>query len=463
MTPNEKLVVFAAVSVAVYLVAVVALARLTRPKLPTAAPPTPDLGTEPPAVVNLLVNAGRPTDDAARATLLDLAARRILEVYQPVDDPLRPSIRVRQASPVGLRPYERRVFDRLRDATPDNHFVPLATVANAYAREGWLWWGSFRREVRRDARTSGFTDSWFSWGTAVLLLAAAFVAMAVASLVFIPMDHGSGSSLATLPFTAVCSVVLLALVLYLFHVHDFDGYTPLGRATTAHWLGVTAWLRAHEDYGATPAAGVAVWDRYLSYGVALGANPVAAAAVDLRTGRTERAWSRHGGRLRPVTVVHPWQFANFGTPASTTLAWAVVAVPIWVAIGGVCWAFVPPYTNLVLDAFVAWRLLRNLYLGGRAVADRAAPVTVTGTLLSIRPNNPDAPPEDDIPEVISALRKLRRVSPRRLMRVVVDDGRSDHLRPWLVQARNAVGVQPGQAVALVGERFGRYARSVVAA
>ena len=67
-----------------YLV-VLAMHLVTRPRELRPGPPTPDLGGEPPAVVNLLVTRCELTAEAADATLLDLAARRILEVFQPGD------------------------------------------------------------------------------------------------------------------------------------------------------------------------------------------------------------------------------------------------------------------------------------------------------------------------------------------------------------------------------------------
>lgn len=52
--------------------------------------------------------------------------------------------------------------------------------------------------------------------------------------------------------------------------------TPAGRAAAARWLGVRAYLGQNEVFPTLPPASVAIWDRYLGYGAALG---VAAAAV----------------------------------------------------------------------------------------------------------------------------------------------------------------------------------------
>src|SRR5215469_13465468 len=69
-----------------YLV-VLAMHLVTRPRDLRPGPPTPDLGGEPPAVVNLLVTRCDLTAEAADATLLERGARRIGEVFQSGDDP----------------------------------------------------------------------------------------------------------------------------------------------------------------------------------------------------------------------------------------------------------------------------------------------------------------------------------------------------------------------------------------
>ena len=77
-----------------------------------------------PAVVNLLLNGGQVTSDAARATVLDLAARRILELEQPGNDPGQTTVWVRDQNPRGLLSFEQRVLDRVKAAA---------------ARAGWRW------------------------------------------------------------------------------------------------------------------------------------------------------------------------------------------------------------------------------------------------------------------------------------------------------------------------------------
>src|SRR5690606_24648913 len=77
----------------------------TRPRVGPAGPATPDLGQEPPAVASYLVNGWTVTVDAVESTLLDLAARRIIEFRQPDDDPRHTTIHIVKERPTALNPY----------------------------------------------------------------------------------------------------------------------------------------------------------------------------------------------------------------------------------------------------------------------------------------------------------------------------------------------------------------------
>ena len=86
---------------------------ITRSFAPSPAPATMDLGPEPPAVVNLLANRWtRPDEDAAEATLLDLAGRRYYEIRQGDNDPVHSTIHLASREPSGpaLLPFEQRLL-----------------------------------------------------------------------------------------------------------------------------------------------------------------------------------------------------------------------------------------------------------------------------------------------------------------------------------------------------------------
>jgi len=72
---SDAVLVFAAAATsAVWLAAAAVVLVRRRPTEPPVGPRTLDLGPEPPAVANFLVNDFRVTDDAVPATLIDLAA-----------------------------------------------------------------------------------------------------------------------------------------------------------------------------------------------------------------------------------------------------------------------------------------------------------------------------------------------------------------------------------------------------
>jgi hypothetical protein len=67
---------------AVWLVAAGAVHLVRRPPEPPVGPRTLDLGPEPPAVANFLVNDFGVTTEAVPATLIDLAARNAVDVEE---------------------------------------------------------------------------------------------------------------------------------------------------------------------------------------------------------------------------------------------------------------------------------------------------------------------------------------------------------------------------------------------
>lgn len=143
-------------AVSAWLAMVAVILATTRPPTVHPAPATAELGPEPPAVVNLLTNRWRVTIDAAEATLLDLAARRVLELRQADDNPARTTIHVRGGNPGQLRPYEQKVLERVRALAIDGT-VPVHALAFRNRALAWSWARSLRRMVVEEARHRGLS------------------------------------------------------------------------------------------------------------------------------------------------------------------------------------------------------------------------------------------------------------------------------------------------------------------
>jgi hypothetical protein len=152
----------------------------TRPGRPEPQPATADLGPEPPAIVSLLVNRWEITEDAAESTLLDLAARHILELRQPGNDPMQTTIHIRQPRPVGLTRYEQRVFDRV-SALAAGGVVPLPALTFRDQNQATAWAKRLSADVIAEARTNGLSQRRLGAGAVTGLVVAAAVAAAGAA------------------------------------------------------------------------------------------------------------------------------------------------------------------------------------------------------------------------------------------------------------------------------------------
>ncbi|MBL7498356.1 DUF2207 domain-containing protein [Frankia sp. CNm7] len=360
----------------------------TRPRPVTPVAPTRDFGgDEPPAVVSLLAHGWKHTDAAARSTLLDLAARRLVELRQPGGDPAQTTIHVPRPGKdddAGLTAYERRVLDRVRGLAAGG-VLPLTALTFRDPEQAKAWSRRLKAEVIADARTRGLTRRRFSSRTRSVLTAAAIVATLAVLVAMLHHGHrthpGPGPALAA---TIPTFLVLVALANLPLGERD----TPAGRAAAARWLGLRDFLRGDEAFAALPPAAVAVWDRYLPYGGALGVTHVCDEAVDLGMGDRTLVWSSFGGTWHQVRVRYPRLWGRYGKEALPLAASATGCL-----VAGVALLY---YRGRAVDGLVGelhglfWlaSLLGGLYLAGRgayrllrAAVDVSSPVTVTGEVL----------------------------------------------------------------------------------
>lgn len=436
-------------------------AAISRPRRVPSAPATPDLRDEPPAVVNLLANQLVDAPQVASATLLDLAARGIVEIHQVADDPDHTLVRLRRTGLARHRPeYEQRVVERVARVAGDR-FAPVTRLLERYAEGGYQWRHRLVRAAVLDARRRGLIRR--SDGGLALALAVAGLAAAAVLAPLLPRPDSDGFAAVALLLGLLWMVlglaggILLSAVSFAGQSAQPDRYTAKGRRVTAHWLGVAAWLRAHETLRDLPPAAVAVWDRYLAYGVALDAFPHAARVLDLeRVGQRDQLRSLHTGQPRVVRVEYDRRRRLLRpagpVAAQASLVWAAITLPFWLAAGAVVAATVTSgYPRWLLLVLVAAAAVRSGYRLVRSVVDLVRPVQLTGTVLDIgvAGQQPSADAAEAVGVAMSDLATH--------YFVVVDDGTSDLLRPWIAnRGLLRQGLEPGDQVRLVGQRRSRY-------
>jgi hypothetical protein len=119
-----------------WLLAAAVVYVLRRPAEPPVGPRTLDLGPEPPVVANLLVHDFRVTGAAAPATLLDLAARNVVELEQR--GPGVFYVRLRSENEAKMTSYERRVLELLARRASDG-VEPAEALTTGSADESSRW------------------------------------------------------------------------------------------------------------------------------------------------------------------------------------------------------------------------------------------------------------------------------------------------------------------------------------
>ncbi|MFE4924388.1 DUF2207 family protein [Streptomyces sp. NPDC056661] len=301
----------------------------TRNGTVTPGPVTQEFGAdpEPPAVVSLLGNQWRGVEHAAAATLLDLAARGLVELRQPGDDPARSTVHLTEAGRAarGLMPYEQRVLDRVT-ARAANGSAPIGAIAFRDDERAASWNSALRREIIAEARLRGLSRYRFAPLLGSALLVGAFVPGALFAVAAVMGGHGVRAAL----FVGVAPGAALA---FLLGKALGERATPKGLERAGHWAGLRAWLTAHEDFAQLPPASVTVWDRYLAYGTALGVTVLTSRLLGFDSGDRRRVWSSYGGTWRPVRIRYPRLRPGFGGSTGRLLQWAaaagVVAVGLW--------------------------------------------------------------------------------------------------------------------------------------
>jgi ABC-type proline/glycine betaine transport system permease subunit len=169
------------VAAVAWLMVVLVVRVFRRSDEPEAAPATMDLGTESPAIANMLVNNWKPTQEAVPGTLLDLAARGYVEFQQVA--PGQFECRIRRQDDPELKPYERRVMTLLRSKAAHG-VVPTEALTTGPTDAADRWWKGFRKEVVREAKDIGVSEDMWNAASKSVVTVAGFL-LSISSLFYI--------------------------------------------------------------------------------------------------------------------------------------------------------------------------------------------------------------------------------------------------------------------------------------
>jgi hypothetical protein len=423
----------AAAATVFWLLAASAIRFARRPSEPEFAAPTLELGPEPPALANLLARDFCVTPDAVPATLLDLAARGVVEIERLDVDTYQ--CRLRAMAGETHTAYERRVLELLRKRASDG-IVPAQALTTGPAEEASRWWKAFVREVVSDSQNRGLSrDIWDRQTIVALALLAAVPTLLVG--LALGLRGAAGYAAGT------------AFVLGGMSSRHRQRDTPAGLAAASRWASVRAALEQDEAFPAQPPIAVALWERLLAYGAALGVAAGAIRPIPMGAESDRRAWTSHSGRWRQVDIRYP-RFVppGWGLHPGAALFGALlvggVAVFVLYLVASVVSSLGDMGRLGTLIVAALFVIPSAIVLGASVLAVRAVPdlwstTEVTGEVLRLRVHGSDKQPRHY---------------------VAVDDGRSQTIRAWRVKPeRYATLAQYEVVAASVTRRLG-YVRSI---
>lgn len=382
------------------------------PPQPPVGPRTLELGAEPPAVANFLTHGWRVTDDAVPATLIDLAARNVVDIEQR--GPGVFYVRLRPADVGGLTRFERRVLDHLRASAHDG-VVPAEALTTGPQQESARWMRGFVSGVVFDAQARGLSRETVGGAVFTVLAAAAIVPAAL--------------TWAAWEFEAGVTVIVAAIALlgWIKRQHP-QRETPAGMEVASRWLGVRADLAENPVFATHSPLQVELWDRLLAYGAALGVASGASRPLPMGVESDTEAWTAYGGRWRRVRVSYP-RYWPPGWGADPIVA-LLVGLALVVGFGLLLYVMGPD----LIDAGVFGALPFGIACVGvvvgvaiviMATSDWRTAVEVTGPILRLRTFG-----DDD---------KSRYY-------VAVDDGESDAIRAWKVSPAHYSGLAQAEVI-----------------
>ena len=286
MDGDVALVVAAAAGTGLWLLIVGAVRVRRQPREPADLEPTLELGPEPPALAGFLAGNFKVRRDAVPATLLDFCARGLAEIKRV--DVNTYACELGDAPVENLTPYELRVWEHLRKRVRGG-VVPAQALTTGPRDESKRWWRGFVNEVVDEAQERGLSRD--LWPKRLALLVGVLAAVAA---LLLGLAYGEKAFYAYV----IAPVVVIGHVLYGRRQRD----TAAGLEAAARWRAVQAKLAEDPVFAEQPPHAVALWERLLAYGAALGVAPAAVRPIPMGSEPENRAWSTYGGRWHQVDV-----------------------------------------------------------------------------------------------------------------------------------------------------------------
>ena len=428
------LLVIAGVAVGCWLAVLEILAVATRPREPSPGPAVlvdAPAQVEPPALVNFLSNHWAVGPEAASATLVDLAARHYLTIDEVGPDRFVCRLAPGPVAQEKLTPYEEQVLQRVRSLAADG-VVPCEALATGTSEEAGAWRKRFDQSVVADAKARGLSRGrWGKGSYALLGVTAVAPAVAIGAALAASSAHNAHSSAQHQSGAGDAfwsGVIAWAVLMALTSVFRAQRETPAGSVAAAKWLGLREHLHADAAFPTLPPAAVAIWDRYLAYGAALGVAAGAVHALPMGPESDREAWSPYGGRWHLVRIHYPHLLRpGWGWHPAKAIA---VSLLSGAAAFGVARVVLSSFSHTLLSDLRSARFspLWGLSVGIMVVILGALAYAFVVTAKLLTGGLADLTNQRDVKGVVLRLRKYDE-----RCYVAVDEGRVQQLWAWRVR------------------------------
>lgn len=273
---------------------------LRAPRRARVGPESTDLGPEEPALANLVAHRFNPTRDAVAATLVDLAARGIVEIE---DRGIGRYYCRLTGHTAALTPYEEMLVDHLRSVSAGG-VVPAEALTTGPHDRSKAWWNEFRKKVVAHAQSQALSADLWSRSVQVLLGVVAVVLLVLygAATGFNEAEDVADSALLN---AITFGGLAIALTLGAVAKSKRQTSTDEGLRAASRWLGVKRAFDDSPSFELLPPSGVVVWERHLAYAAALGVAPRSIRALPMGAESDTEAWTASSGDWRKVRVRYP--------------------------------------------------------------------------------------------------------------------------------------------------------------